>query len=75
MYNTKKVVSAALLMCMVTISVGSVAAMTGNQNGDLDRDQLRDGSCIDTVADKQQDQTRDQLKLRDGSCCDCICKL
>ena len=35
MNNTKKVVGVTLLMCMVMISVGSVAAMTGNQNGDL----------------------------------------
>jgi len=73
MYVTKKVVSAALLMCMVLIFVGSVAAMNGNQNGDIDREQLRDSSCFeyfDPVADKEQDmlqeQTREQLK--DGSC-------
>lgn len=79
MNNTRKVVSAALLMCMVLISVGSVAAMTGNQNGDLDREQLKDGSCCDCdrinpVADKQQDMLQEQTKsqLKDGSCCENI---
>jgi hypothetical protein len=79
MRNTKKLVSGALLLCMVLISVGSVAAMSGNQNGDLDREQLKDGSCcdcacIDAVADKQQDMLQDQTReqLKDGSCCDCI---
>jgi len=77
MHKTKKVVMAALLMCIVSISVGSVIAMNGNQNGDLDRKQLKDGSCIVTVTDKQQDMLQDQLRerLKDGSCCDCICKL
>jgi hypothetical protein len=75
---TKKVVSAALLMCLVMISVGSVAAINnGNQNGDLDREQLKDGSCdecFDQVADKQQDmlQEQTQSQLKDGSCCECV---
>ena len=79
MRNTKKLVSGALLMCIVLISVGSAAAMTGNQNGDLDREQLKDGSCcecdcINPVADKQQDRLQDQTQeqLKDGSCCDCV---
>jgi len=84
MNNTKKVVGVTLLMCMVMISVGSVAAMTGNQNGDLytagdmlqeqTREQLKDGSCCecDSVADKQQDMLQEQTKsqLKDGSCCE-----
>jgi uncharacterized protein HemX len=47
------------------------------QEGDQVPDRLRNGSCIFTVADKQQDMTQDQLReqLKDGSCCDCICKL
>jgi len=79
--KTKKLVSAALLMCIVVlVSVGSAAAMTaGNQNGDLDREQLKDGSCCDCdcvgpLADQQQDRLQDQTKsqLKDGSCGDCV---
>lgn len=81
MHKTTKVIMAALLMCMVLMSVGSVMAKYGNENGNEygddygDQDQFRDGSCNDVVADQQLDigdQTRD--RLRDGSCCDCICK-
>ena len=86
MNNTKKVVGATLLMCMVLISAGSVAAMTGNQNGGLNaagdmlqeqtREQLKDGTCCDcdSVAYKQQDMLQEQtkLQLKDCSCCECI---
>ena len=89
MNNTKKVVGVTLLMCMVMISVGSVAAMTGNQNGDLytagdmlqeqTKSQLKDGSCceFDPVATQQQDMLREQTReqLKDGSCCECPGKL
>jgi len=80
MQGTKKVVLGTLLMCMAIISIGPVVAMVGNQNGELDREQLRDGSCCDcvnSVADKQQTmlQTQTREQLRDGSCCDCVCNL
>ncbi len=41
--------------------------------GDQIPDRLRDGSCVVTVSDKQQDMIQEQLKkqLKDGSCCDC----
>ncbi|MCW4054168.1 MAG: hypothetical protein NWE84_04510 [Candidatus Bathyarchaeota archaeon] len=84
MNKGKKVVGTALLICIVLISVGSVAAMTGNQNGDLysagdmlqeqTREQLRDGSCCEceAVATQQQDMLQEQTReqLRDGSCCE-----
>ena len=79
-----KLAVVSLLVCMVAISVGSVAAMNGYQNGDLDRvqlrEQLQDGSCCEAeaVAEQQQEmaqeQTQEQLQeqfreqFRDGSC-------
>lgn len=66
-----KLVVVSLLVCMVAVSVGSVAAMNGYQNGDLDqvqlREQLQDGSCCETgvVATKQQrEMTQEQTQER-----------
>jgi hypothetical protein len=79
MHGTKKLVIAALVICMIAVSVGSVAAaMNGNQKGDLDRQQLKDGSCNDCavpIADQQKDMLQEQakLQLKDGSCNDCPC--
>ena len=77
MHKTKKVVMVALLMCMVMISVGSVMARNDGPKGDQDqiKDQLKDGTCNDVVADQQLDmgdKTRDRLK--DGSCTDPSCE-
>jgi hypothetical protein len=85
MNMTKKVVGTTLLVCMVLISVGSVAAMTGNQNGELyaagdmhqeqTKEELKDGSCheCNSVVTQQQNKLQEQTKeqLQDGSCCDC----
>jgi len=67
-----KLAVVSLLVCMVAISVGSVAAMSGYQNGDLDRvqlrDQLQDGSCCEYEAlceqqqEMAQEQTQEQLQ-------------
>ena len=79
MQKTKKVVMATLLMCIVMMSVGSVMAKYGNENGNENgdeygiKDQLRDGSCKDVVADQQLDNG-DQLRARDGSCTDPSCE-
>jgi hypothetical protein len=62
MNKTKKVVGATLLVCIVLISIGSVAAMTGNQNDSLY-----------AAGDMLQEQTKEQLK--DGSCCECPGKI
>ena len=68
MHKPKKVVMAALLMCIVILSVGSVMAKqqteNGNANGDPDR--LRDCTCNDPSCESVRDQVPDQL--RDGSC-------
>jgi len=85
MNKSKKVVGATLLVCIVLVSVGSVAAMTGTQNGGLfsagdmlqeqTKEQLKDGSCCECepVANQQQDMLQEQTKsqLKDGSCCEC----
>ena len=65
MNKTKKVIMAALLMCIVMLSVGSVMAkQQGDGKGDCD--QLRDGSCDDTSCEPLGDQVPD--RSRDGSC-------
>ena len=73
MNKTTKVIMAALLMCMVLISVGSVMAkQQGDGKGDCD--QLRDGSCEDTSCEPVGDQLLDgepdriRERLKDGSC-------
>ena len=85
MNNVKKVVGVSLLMCIVLISIGSVAAISGNQNGVLyssgdmlqeqTKEQLKDGGCCecDPVANQQQEMLQEQTKeqLKDGSCCEC----
>lgn len=58
MTKPKKVVGAALLVCIVLISVGSAGAIIGNQDDELY-----------AVSDMLQEQTSEQLK--DGSCCEC----
>ena len=77
MNKTTKVIMAALLMCMVLISVGSVMAKNDDPKGDQEQiqDQLKDGTCNDVEADQQLDigdKTRD--RLRDGSCLDPSCE-
>jgi len=71
-----KILVASLLVCVVAISVGSVAATNGYQNGDLDqvqlREQLQDGSCCEaeSIPEQQQNMTRTQTReqLKDGNC-------
>ena len=69
MHKPKKVVMAALLMCIVILSVGSVMAkqqQTENGNANRDPDRLRDYTCNDPSCEPVGDQVPDQL--RDGSC-------
>ena len=62
MNKTTKVIMAALLMCMVLISVGSVMAkQQGDGKGDCD--QSRDGSCDDTSCEPVGDQVPDQTRI------------
>jgi hypothetical protein len=69
MNKTKKIVTIALLMGILIVSVGSVMAKQqyaekGNEKGDPDR--LRDCTCDDTTCEPEGDQEPD--RLRDGSC-------
>ena len=73
------------MVCMVLISVGSVAAMTGHQDGELyaagdmlqeqTKEEFKDGSCCEcnSVVTQQQNKLQEQTKeqLQDGSYCDC----
>ena len=84
MNKPANLVVASLLVCLVAISVGSVAATNGNQNGALDQVQLKeqlqeqqnDGNCCEAekVCEQQQEMTQKQLqeqlqeKLQDGTC-------
>ena len=80
MNKPMKILVASLLVCVVAISIGSVAATNGYQNGDLDqtqlREQLQDGSCCDSEStiEPQQNMTRTQAReqlreqLKDGYC-------
>jgi len=75
-----KVLVVSLLVCVMAVSVGSVAAMNEYQNGGLDqvqlREQLQDCSCCEaeSIDEQQQNmartQTREQLQeqLKDGNC-------
>jgi hypothetical protein len=69
MNKTKKIVTIALLMGILIISVGSVMAKqqyaeTGNEIGDPDR--LRERTCDKSTCEPEGDQEPD--RLRDGSC-------
>lgn len=69
MNKTKKIVTIALLMGILIISVGSVMAkqqyaQNGNEKGDPDR--LRDCTCDQSTCEPEGDQEPD--RLRDGSC-------
>lgn len=65
----------ALTVCvaaLVMVVAATTVAAAGNMNGNCDqtRDQLKDGSCLDSDCDGIPDQIRDRDQLRDGSCQD-----
>ena len=72
MNRTIKVAIVSLLACLIAVSVGTVAAVNGNQDGDVNRaevrQQFKDENCCEAEVDPQQQQYTTQEQLRDGTC-------
>lgn len=71
----------AKTLITLTALLGAAAAVAGSTDQIRQGDRLRDGSCLDLVADdgtsacvyladQDRDRDRDQLMLKDGTCTD-----